>query len=247
MPQAPGADEFRALARSSPWRFRTMHFTHRRSGEDPVEAWLTRPGELRVRLSDGTEQESLGVPYSVAISLAWEPLEPMSLDSAAASGVAPGPPPQWVPRPPQQEGAPAPRVRPDGLVAERPVDVDYDDPIWQDYTWVAMLDPVELSQDVAVGPVTADVLRGRPTWFAECRALDGYDPRCSCCALLPGEVTRRLEGEEGGRTMDEAERASWPTSYLVGLDVATGVVASLTPLDGDIPRLGFENVIHAAG
>ena len=46
LPVAPGPDDFRALARSSPWRFGTLHFTHRADGEDPVEAWLTRPGHL---------------------------------------------------------------------------------------------------------------------------------------------------------------------------------------------------------
>lgn len=30
LPIAPSAEYFRALARSSPWRFTTLHFTHRR-------------------------------------------------------------------------------------------------------------------------------------------------------------------------------------------------------------------------
>jgi hypothetical protein len=229
LPTAPDADDFRALARSSPWRFRTMHVTHQRSGQNPVEGWLERPWHLRVRDDGRPEEVVTGLPYTVGYLT-----------------TGPEPAPAWRPVAPQYPGAPRPRLRPDGLVAKRPVDVDYDDPMWQDYTWVAMLDPVELSRGVAVGPVTTDVLRGRPTWFAECRALEGYEPRCSCCALLYGEVTWRLEVEEGGGPVDEAERASWPASYLVGLDVATGVVSSLTPLDGNTPRIGFENVIHAA-
>src|SRR5699024_2296739 len=49
LPIAPSAEDFRALARSSPWRFTTLHFTHRRQragGSAPageaVEAWLDR-------------------------------------------------------------------------------------------------------------------------------------------------------------------------------------------------------------
>lgn len=87
--------------------------------------------------------------------------------------------------------------------------------------------------------------RGRTTWFAECRALPGYEPRCSCCALLVGEVSRRIEEREGAH-LDEVELTSLPGAYLVGLDVGTGIVASLTPLDGALP-VGFENVIHEVG
>ena len=49
----------------------------------------------------------------------------------------------------------SPSLRPDGLVAERPENglIDYDDPMWGNYQWVAMLDPVELSHHVQVeGP-----------------------------------------------------------------------------------------------
>src|SRR4051812_38439267 len=99
-----------ALARSSPWLWRTLHFTHRSGHLGEVEAWLRRPGRLMVRTADGTEHRVYEAPRPVAP----EDVEPFR--------------------------------RPDGLVAERPdgAEIDYDDPMWQSYSWVAMLDPVEL-------------------------------------------------------------------------------------------------------
>ncbi|MGY1722005.1 hypothetical protein [Blastococcus sp. SYSU DS0533] len=42
--------------------------------------------------------------------------------------------------------SPTPELRPDGLIAARPEDplLGYDDPMHEDYHWVAMLDPAEL-------------------------------------------------------------------------------------------------------
>ena len=47
LPYTPTAADFRALASSSPWRFPTVHFTHRCRQDNgstridgPVEAWL---------------------------------------------------------------------------------------------------------------------------------------------------------------------------------------------------------------
>jgi hypothetical protein len=53
---APSADDFAALARSSPWRWTTLRFTARwpsdpwRSQE--LRAWLRRPDRLRVETVD---------------------------------------------------------------------------------------------------------------------------------------------------------------------------------------------------
>jgi hypothetical protein len=74
LPAAPGEDDFRALARSSPWRFTTLHLTHHRSDPGPagrpspwpVEAWLTRPWHLRVRTADGHVEEVTGLPYTMS-------------------------------------------------------------------------------------------------------------------------------------------------------------------------------------
>lgn len=42
----PDADSFRALARSSPWRWRTLHLRARSSGWADVEAHVRRPDGL---------------------------------------------------------------------------------------------------------------------------------------------------------------------------------------------------------
>lgn len=76
---APNAEDFRALARSSPWRFTTLHFTHRRQrlggsapGGQPVEAWLDRSvGRVSVGTSRGIEVND-GVPYSTSSILMVE-------------------------------------------------------------------------------------------------------------------------------------------------------------------------------
>lgn len=61
-----------------------------------------------------------------------------------------------------------------------------------------------------------------------------YDPRCSCCPLLPGLVASRLLQSEGG--LSEAQSnppvGGWPFAHRVRLDAATGVVVELEQLDG---------------
>lgn len=192
LPAAPGPDDFRALARSSPWRFGTLHFTHREErahGEGPVEAWLTLPGHLEV-LARGERH-----------------------------------------------------------------DIEYGDPMWGNYRWVAMLDPVELSRGVEVSEVHARERFGRLTWTATCRALpetaedagDGYDPRCSCCPLLFGAVSQALEAVGGGYAAPDDEVAGYPSAYWVSLDVETGVVVDVEPQDGDRANTAFANEIHEVG
>lgn len=222
--RAPSADDFRALARSSPWLFTTLHFTHRptdlrRIG--PAEAWLQRPGLLRVVDENGAHIVS-GVPYTRA--------------RLATDGTSP----EWSVSPPQQH---EPTRRLDGLVADRPAgpDVDDDDPMWQSYVWVAMLDPVELATGTRLSELAATERRGRETWWARAEAVEGYEPRCSCCPLLWGAVSDRIEfGADGVRP-----RGSYPDGWLVGFDRRTGVMVSSEPIGGDGTAPGFINEIHA--
>ncbi|WP_131103777.1 hypothetical protein [Ornithinimicrobium sufpigmenti] len=111
----PDADDLRALARSSPWRFRTLHWTHRRAPfERPaevttrVEAWLRRPWQLTTR-HEGRVGRETEPPYTSTV---------------------------WASRPRTPPTEVEPVRRPDGLVLERPSSfvVDYDDPMALDDT-----------------------------------------------------------------------------------------------------------------
>jgi hypothetical protein len=193
-------DAFHALARSSPWRWSRLHFRHRSDGlAAGVEAWVVRPGWLLVRAPGQPDHIETGVPYTRG----W-----VSVGS-----------PGWTPPEPRSPQEVVPPYRPDGLVAERPtaVEIDYDDPLYPgaSFTWVAMLDPQELSHDVAVSDLRREERAGRETWRATVRAEEGYEARCpDCCDLLLGGFVQRLP-------------------YDVALDVGTGIVVSLAPLDGD--------------
>ena len=232
------ADTFRALARSSPWRWRDLHLTRRDAGGGVVEAWVERPGRMRV-VVDGREHRvdmdaGAGDPVVLTAVLVDGP----------APGVAPGAP--AVPRVPAVQpwaGDVEPVRRPDGLVAERPdtVTAHYEDPMWQSYDWVAMLDPAELDRGVEVDDLRAGHRRRRPTWTARPRPVEGYEPRCGCCPLLLSDVSMRDEyGEDWAPPADEP----LPTTYDVSLDVATGVVVSLRPVDGVRAGSSFEVELH---
>lgn len=211
-------DSFRALARSSPWRFRSLHFVASGFHPGEVEAWLSRPGHLRVR-HGGEDHEIFDDRRrsTAVLVIAWSAPDETPLPDA---GVVASPPALSLPHEVE------PVLRPDGLVAERPAGVAYDDPMWQSYRWVAALDPVEL----AVGTELADLREasraGRSTWWADVRPREDYEPRCECCALLPNALTDRREGLD--------PRPAYSSSYTVGLDVATGIVVSLDPQGGDL-------------
>lgn len=228
---------FRRLALSSPWRFETLHFTWQPQGRlEPVEAWLRRPGHLRVRLGDGSEEVVEGVPYATG-TFGWGPTPP----------------------PPVPPGAITPSLDAYGLVIERPecapdgAFIEYDDPMWQDYTWVAMLDPRELATGTSLSGLVAGDRYGRETWWAQVAAVSadeehGYNPRCGCCPLIWGEISERIEGSISGPIYAEQHPdVAYPESWLIGLDVETGVVVSASPVGGSRPDCGFEVTIHAVG
>lgn len=220
-------DSFRALARSAPWRFSTLRFTRSTARGESVEAWLARPGRLRVRTDDGRVHGVTGVPYTRDV---------LRLDG--------GPRRAWVPVLPADVPV---DLDDDGFVARRPggTDVAYDDPMWQSYDWVAMLDPVELSAGTTVHELASTTRHGRPTWWARLSATEGYEPRCGCCPLLWGAVSERHEAGAGGPTWAARHpEVEYPASWLVGLDVGTGVVVSCEPLGGDRDDLGFTVTLH---
>ncbi|MGZ4475469.1 MAG: hypothetical protein ACXV4A_14495 [Actinomycetes bacterium] len=206
-------DTFRALARSGPWRWGTAHLRHRDSTFGELEAWIRRPDWLLVR-REGDDLVVRGGERTYA-QLRFAPDGPTTSETF---------PMVWG-------GSLEPVYHPDGLVAERPTgfEVDFDDPMWQSYRWVAMLDPVELSEGVELADLRAGKRGGRATWFARAVAVEGYDPRCSCCPLLWGRISDDIEYGNGTR---ERYCTDYPAGYDIALDVQTGIVVEVRAVDG---------------
>jgi hypothetical protein len=233
---APSADDFAALARSSPWRWSTLRFTEvrdRHDGRGTLRAWLRRPDALRVETLDGgllqvvrERRQSVGV---------------LSIDGGRTQHVPwPGDPDAFVPE-----------LRPDGLVAARPStsELAYDAPMYQDYFWVAMLDPVELADGgdwsdrdagsaLDVDGVTEVDHSGRPAWEAVVRPTEEYEPRCACCPLLR---TARIDVLEYGSEM----LTGYPDAFRVRLDLGTGVCVLTEHIGGLTPGAGHRVDIEA--
>lgn len=263
LPVAPEAEDFRALARSSPLRWSTVRVAFRAAGStgsflpatsptDPgVRAWVRRhsagrPSALRVEtltgdlVQAGVEHQSVGVTSFLMVA---------DDDGAAAHGTAaPEPPP-----------APEPRLRPDGLLAYRPGDPGEqrfpDAPMFQNYYWVAMFDPFELTapffggDDYGVTTVVEEVTvvehHGRPAWEALVRPLESYDPRCSCCPLLDSAQADTAETAAGGPVVERPPGFAYADSYRVRLDVGTGICVLIAEVGGSRPGNGHDMRIEA--
>lgn len=223
----PTPDAFHALARSSPWRWTTLHYTHRApwlppSARGVVEAWLVRPDGVRIATGDGTSLPPalLQQRQDGRATRAWRPEEPS--------------------------------YRSDGLVARRPGGNSFeeqsrDDGIyWGNYSWLAMLDPLELSHHVRVEDPYEDVVTGRSVWRARLVAEPGYQPRCggNCCELLWSEAGLLADFGELSEVPERWRGRTYPPAYDVALDVQTGVVVRCHPV-GDHPDAPWlENDIH---
>ena len=229
---------FAALARSSPWRWRTLRLVVDWRGggpvpHEPVRGWVRRPDDLRVETVGGEVLEVGRHTRGGAVLLTSDGRgRPMQSVTAL------------------DPSAPAPEVGTDGLVTSRPSrGVDYDDPMFQSYHWVAMLDPVELADgsQPAARPVVVDELRavdhyGRPAWEALIRPTDDYTPRCSCCPLLHCAQSDWLEGDASGQS-DPGFR--YAEAFRVRLDVGTGVCVLTEQVGGSSPGAGHRAVIEA--
>lgn len=240
----PTPDDFRALARSSPWLFRRAHLTWRPTGEHwpPVEGWLERPGVLRYRWGDEAVQEVRDEPRAAAAYSTRPTRDRWWHWWGRRTGPRRRPGTvtlTWV-------GEVEPVRRPDGLVARRPEGpfLHADDPMAQTYRWVSMLDPYELAAGVDLTDVREMEHRGRVSWAARAVAGGDYDPRCACCPLLWCEVADRYEAEGGGPAL--SPDTVYPAAYDVVLDRATGIVVSLRPVGtSDRDDLAFETEIHS--
>lgn len=154
--------------------------------------------------------------------------------------------------------APRPQLRADGLVAARPdwlsSNISYDAPMYRDYFWVAMLDPVELadghSPDTGAALPGTDIdavaeveHAGRPAWEAVIRPTAAYQPRCTCCSLLRSRDVDLAEAHAGAG--DKVLLAEYPHAYRVRLDLATGVCVLTEHLGGSTAGSGHELRIEA--
>ncbi|SFE66484.1 hypothetical protein [Blastococcus tunisiensis] len=220
MALTPSADSFAALARSSPWRWSTLRFTVRWTGPHPP--------------SRGPVRAWLRRPDVLRVESAEGGLLQVVRERGAV----------W-PRP-------RPRLRPDGLVEDRRESWDHslDDPMFQNYHWVAMLDPAELAdgrdQDTGALVPALDVddvgevgHGGRPAWEAVVRARPGYEPRCGCCSLL------RTPEVDAAESLPQGLLDAYPEAYRVRLDRQTGVCVLLEAIGAPVPVAGHDLRIEA--
>jgi hypothetical protein len=143
--------------------------------------------------------------------------------------------------------------RPDGLIAARERGFSYDAPMYQDYRWVAMLDPVELADGrdhdtgepawpaLVVDDLTEVEHAGRPAWEAVVRTTPVYEPRCGCCPLLRTREIDLLEFAD----LPEYVLAQYPDAYRVRLDVGTGICVCTEEIGGLTPGRGHDLRIEA--
>ncbi|AYY14466.1 hypothetical protein EF847_18985 [Actinobacteria bacterium YIM 96077] len=262
-------DTFRALARSSPWLWSSVAFTRTtvtRDGAERLRAWIKRPARMRVEPEHGDvhvvdERDQLGRNRGVFRAVSTDDHESIPQRRV----------PQPVYRVPQDPGSPQPVRREDGLVISRPDDVElvYDDPMYVNYQWVAMLDPQELADgaldgwapdgDVPDGagvpgdvpaqdgacPPGVEVLeleRGELFGRAVLRAVVRPSPDYDPrCACCP------LLHSEVSVAIDRAEGAPpldpmpvFADRFETVLDVATGIVVRLRDIGGDRDGEGFD-------
>lgn len=213
----PTPERFRRLARSAPYRWRSLlvegtwgpHVT-------AVRLRVERPDRIVVERPDGSVLEELrqgGLGTGAVLTADGRHLP-------------------WTP-----PAEPVPELDEDGLVVSerRPWNDGPDVPMWQDYRFVAVLDPYELSHDVDVLELRAVEHGDRPAWEALLRPTPEYQPRCSCCALLRTRETDLMEGL--------APRAAYAEAHRVRLDVGTGVCVSAREVGGPTPGSGHDLVL----
>ncbi len=218
--------DFRALARSSPWLWRSLELVW----NEGSRVWLSRPARCVWQDLDGLRRVAES-PSDGRSVFGW------SDDGSPLTGEA------------------ATRAfgnfrffdevdverRTDGLVAGRPTDpllAGPSQPMVDGYFSVAAVDPVELAEQVELSDVRTETWRKRETWVARCRPMAEYEPRCGCCALLPDLRLAELEwGEERAADM------TFPDDVEIWLDRQTGVMVRWLPNGG--PRVPVEVEIVA--
>ncbi len=246
-------EQFFAVARSSPWRWSTLRFIVTWHGRmytpaagfehEPVRAWVTRPDALRVETLDGRPLVAKRRPESSASTRILVSADAASHAAADTEASA------------TARAFTEPEFDEHGLVRRRPYGLMPDDPMYENYHWVAMLDPRELADGVQDAPDVPplEILdlaevdhHGRPAWEAVVRPTDAYEPRCSCCPLLFGARSEAILAEGGGGpTAAEYDPSlRYADAYRVRVDVQTSVCVLTEEIGGSAPGSGHELVIE---
>ena len=215
----PTPERFQRLARSAPFRWRSLLL---------VGTWGPRVERLRIRVE---QPDFLRVEHPDGAVL-FDGRQG-SLGSGAVL-TADGNHVPYVP------SLPALALDDDGLATttRQPCNDGPELPMWQDYRFVAVLDPYELSEGVDVLEVRAVEQHGRPAWEALLRPGEEYDPRCACCPLMRTRWTDLAEGFDPLPAYAELHR--------VRLDVATGVCVSAREVGGPSDGSGHDlAILHA--
>lgn len=212
----PTPERFRRLARSAVYRWRALTLEGTWGPRDePLRVHVEQPDVLRVEQLDGAVLAD-GRHGSIGAGAV------LTADGSHH---------------PYQAAAPTPELDDDGLViSERqPWNDGPEVPMWQDYRFVAVLDPYELSDGVDVVAVREIEHAGRAAWEAVLRPTPEYEPRCSCCPLMRTQHTDRMEGLP--------LLPAYAGAYLVRLDVGTGVCVRTRELGGPADGQGHDLVL----
>ena len=116
------------------------------------------------------------------------------------------------------------------------------DPFYENYYWVAMLDPQELATGTDLESVAEVEHAGRPAVEAVLRPVEGYAPRCPCCPLLPSEVVDPFA------VLDVPRPAGFrfPDRFRVRLDRRTGMCVFIEAIGGTRAGVQHDLTILAA-
>ena len=117
------------------------------------------------------------------------------------------------------------------------------DLFFENYYWVAMLRPAELATGVAIDSVVPTEHAQRSAYEAVVRPIDGYQPRCSCCSLLPSDLIDPFEVLHVPRP----DGFSFPDRFVARLDAQTGVCVYLEAIGGTRSGVQHDMTILAAG